>query len=64
MEAQVAKEKVVFLGCPFSKAFSRASQNFSAIASQLLLVLNKVEREGGTCPILQLNRLHTGRQGK
>ena len=43
---------------------SRVNQNLSAIASQLLLVLNMAEREGGTCPILQPNRLHTERQGK
>lgn len=64
LETQGAKEKVGFLGCPLSKVFSRANQNLSAIASQLLLVLNKAEREGGSCLILQPNRLHTERQGK
>ena len=64
LETQCAKEKVGFLGCPLSKVFSRANQNLSAIASQLLLVLNKAEREGGSCLILQPNRLHRERQGK
>lgn len=64
LETQGAKEKVGFLGCPLSKVFSRANQNLSAIASQLLLVLNKAEREGGSCLILQPNRLHRERQGK
>ena len=63
-EAQGAEEKVAFLGCPLSNVFSRANQNLSAVASQLLLVLNKAEREDGTCPILQSNRLHMERQGE
>lgn len=50
------------MGCPLSQTFSKAKQNPSAIASQLLLVLNKEEREGSSypCSVTQQNQHREG----
>lgn len=62
LEAQGAKEKELFLGCSLSRIFSRAYQNLFSVGSQLLLVLNKEERESRRHLTMYPNRISTGRE--
>lgn len=62
LEAQGAKENEWFLGCSLSSIFSRAYQNLFVVGSQLLLVLNKKERESRSYLTLYPKRISTGRE--